>query len=173
VESATTDRLLRTGVIAAWLAFVFVLYGAIREIVINPGDTAPEFAVIADGNKPISLQDFHGKALLLNFWATWCEPCRIEIPSLNALARRLGPRGLVILAVSSDPVPSAYANFLKQTPLAFLTLRQPEKTLQTAYGTAQIPETYLIDRNGVVRSKFISNQDWTSSELVNQVESLL
>jgi cytochrome c biogenesis protein CcmG/thiol:disulfide interchange protein DsbE len=173
VHPTATDRLLRTGLIAAWLAFVFVLYGAIREIVINPGDSAPEFTVLADGNKPVSLPDFHGKALLLNFWATWCEPCRIEIPSLNALARKLGPRGLVILAVSSDSVPSAYSNFLKQTPLAFLTLRQPEKPIQNAYGTAQVPETYLIDRNGVVRSKFISNQDWTSPELIAQVESLL
>jgi hypothetical protein len=78
-----------------------------------------------------------------------------------------------VLGVSSDYNASAYSRFIRNKPASFLTVRQPDEAIQAEYGTFQIPESYLIDRHGKVRAKFISNQDWTSLEIVAQVRSLL
>jgi len=80
---------------------------------------------------------------------------------------------LVVLGVSEDEDPRAYNRSIRDEQIGFFTFRQPDKSIQYDYGTEKIPESYLIDRHGKVRAKFISNQDWTSAELVAQVKSLL
>jgi peroxiredoxin len=154
-------------------SFLMATGESLSDRVINVGDTAPDFTITADEGAHISNRNFGGKALLLNFWATWCEPCREELPSLRALAQALGPEGLVVLGVSSDYNASVYTRFVRNKPASFLTVRQPDEAIQVEYGTFRIPESYLIDRHGKVRAKFISNQDWTSPEIVAQVRSLL
>jgi cytochrome c biogenesis protein CcmG, thiol:disulfide interchange protein DsbE len=166
------DRFLPAATAAMFLAFLGSLYGALHEIQIGPGDIAPAFTLTADSGQRISPTDFGGKALLLNFWATWCEPCQAELPSLKALAQSLAAEGLVVLAVSEDSDLSAYRRLAGQMP-RILTIRQPEKTIQLSYGTREIPETYLIDRTGRVRAKFISNQDWTAPGILSQIRSLI
>jgi cytochrome c biogenesis protein CcmG/thiol:disulfide interchange protein DsbE len=156
----SVDRLLRVGLVIVFGAFVLAIWGPLHDNVVTVGDTAPGFSIVADTGERVSAQNFNGKALLLNFWASWCEPCIAETPSLNALARQ-------------DEDPRAYGSFIRDNQIDFFTLRQPEKSIQLDYGTVKIPESYLIDRHGKVRAKFISNQDWTSGELVAQVESLL
>jgi cytochrome c biogenesis protein CcmG/thiol:disulfide interchange protein DsbE len=168
----STDRFLNAAAVAMFLAYLCSLHAALHEIQIGPGDAAPAFTVTADNGRRISPADFGGKALLLNFWATWCEPCQAELPSLKALSQTLAPQGLVVLAISQDRDVSAYKRFAGQMP-AILTIRQPDKTIQRAYGTTQIPESYLIDRTGRVRAKFISNQDWLSPGIFSQIQSLI
>ena len=169
----SVDRLLPVGLVTMFAAFTVAIWGPLHDNVVNAGDTAPGFSIVADTGERISARDFNGKVLLLNFWASWCEPCIAETPSLNELVRTLRAQGLVVLGVSQDEDPQAYGRFLRNEQIAFPTLRQPEKSIQYDYGTAKIPESYLIDRHGTVRAKFISNQDWTSAELVAQVKSLL
>ena len=154
-------------------ALVVAISGPLHDNVVNVGDTAPEFSIVADTGERISARNFNGNALLLNFWASWCAPCIAETPSLNTLARLLRAQGLVVLGVSQDEDPRAYSSFIRDNEPGFFTYRQPDKSIQLEYGTVKIPESYLIDRRGKVRAKFISNQDWTSAELVMQVESLL
>lgn len=169
----TVERLLKAGLVTIFLGFVSAIYTSSGETVIGVSDSAPDFLITADGGRPISPSDFGGKALLLNFWATWCEPCQVEIPSLEALARTLGPKGLVVLAVSQDQDASVYSAFIRPFSRSILTFRQPDKTIQLSYGTTHIPESYLIDRRGRVRARFISNQDWISPAILEQVKSLL
>lgn len=166
-------RLLRVGLAIVFAAFIVAIRSPLHDNVVNIGDTAPDFSIVADTGERISARNFNGKALLLNFWASWCETCIAETPSLNALARTLRAQGLVVLGVSEDEDPQAYSSFIRDKEIGFFTIRQPEKSVQLAYGTIKIPESYLIDRGGKIRAKFISNQDWTSAELVTQVESLL
>jgi cytochrome c biogenesis protein CcmG, thiol:disulfide interchange protein DsbE len=170
---ASLDQLLQIGLMMMLAAFLMALREPLRERVINPGDSAPDFSLTADGGTRISTRNFGGKALLLNFWATWCEPCREEFPSLKALAQMLGPEGLVVLGVSSDYNAKAYNAFIRNKPASFLTVRLPDEAIQAQYGTVKIPETYLIDRRGKVQAKFISNQDWTSQEVAATVRPLL
>jgi len=171
--SSVSDRLLQAGMVAMLALFCFALYSSLHETVVNAGDKAPDFTVTADSGKTFTVHNFNGKLLLLNFWATWCAPCVEEVPSLNQLARQLGPQGLVVLGVSVDKDPNAYKNFLQHFPVSFQTARDPDEKVNLKYGTIQFPESYLIDRDGKVVEKFISAQNWASPEMIQHVQSLL
>jgi peroxiredoxin len=168
-----TDILPQALLALMMAAFCFALYTSLHETVVNAGDRAPSFSITADNGKTFTARDFGGKLLLVNFWATWCPPCIEEIPGLNELSRRLGPQGLVILAISQDKDENAYKQFLEKNPLVFPTVRDPGEDIQLSYGTVQIPESYLIDRTGRVIEKYISSQPWASQRMIEHVQSLL
>jgi cytochrome c biogenesis protein CcmG/thiol:disulfide interchange protein DsbE len=134
------------------------------------GKTAPAFT-LHDGSQTVSLGQYRGKVVLVNFWASWCAPCVDELPSLLALHRRL-PQ-LAILGVSIDSDPQAYRNFLTANGIDFPTIRDPSENTMHSYGTVQIPESYVIDRAGHIVRKYISAQDWTSPEIVSALSSIL
>ncbi|MGA2712467.1 MAG: TlpA disulfide reductase family protein [Bryobacteraceae bacterium] len=167
------DRILEAGIFVMLLAFVGTLYLSLHDNVVKVGDRAPDFSIQADNGKTITARDFGGKLLILNFWATWCPPCVDEVPSLNQLESALGPQGVVVLGVSEDESPQAYRDFLARFHVSYLTARQPTKDIRLKYGTLQIPETYLIDRNGKVVEKVVSEVDWSSDRMIQHVKSLL
>lgn len=152
------------------LACVLAVSGCNRgSLPKNIGRMAPDFSVTNDG-KTVSLSQFRGRVVLLNFWASWCPPCIDELPSLLALHQRL-PQ-LVILGVSIDQDAAAYHDFLLQNHIDFLTIREPSQNTEHMYGTVQIPETYVIDRTGHIRRKFVSAQDWTNPDIVRYLASI-
>ena len=167
------DRILEAGILAMLFAFVGTLYLSLHDNVVQAGDRAPDFSIKADNGKTITAHDFGGKLLILNFWATWCAPCVDEVPSLNQLQAALKSQGVVVLGVSEDESPQAYQNFLDRFHVSYLTARQPTKDIRLRYGTLQIPETYLIDRNGKVVEKVVSDADWASERMIEHVKSLL
>src|SRR5271156_5309986 len=167
------DRILEAGIFVMLLAFVGTLYLSLHDNVVKVGDRAPDFSIRADNGKTITARDFGGKLLILNFWATWCPPCVDEVPSLNQLERALGPQGVVVLGISEDESPAAYKSFLDRFQVSYLPARQPTKDIRLRYGTLQIPETYLIDRNGKVVEKVVSEVDWSSDRMIQHVKSLL
>lgn len=134
------------------------------------GKMAPAFSLHND-SKTISLSQYHGKVVLLNFWASWCAPCVEEVPSLMELHNRLPE--LVIIGISMDSDATAYRNFLAEHHIDFLTIRDPSEETMHRYGTVQIPESYLVDRSGHIIRKYISAQDWTNPEIVGTVSSVL
>jgi len=101
--------------------------------------------------------------VLLNFWATWCQPCVVEMPSLLELHR--DQPGLAVLAVSIDEDADAYSRFLVRHHIDLITVRDPSQGAAKLYHTDMWPETYVIDRQGVIRRKFIGAQDWDSPEV--------
>jgi len=133
------------------------------------GSPAPQFT-LTDGAQTISLTQFRGHTVVLNFWATWCFPCIEELPSLMELQRRL-PQ-LTILAISQDEDPAVYRQFLLDYRVNLLTLRDPSQRIPHLYGTVKIPETYIIDRNGILRRKFVSAQNWASPEVLDYLGKL-
>lgn len=135
------------------------------------GETAPDFQ-LQDGTKNVALHDFKGDVVVLNFWATWCPPCVEETPSLVEMQKRLAPKGVKVLAVSIDVDQSAYQKFLKDYSIDYITVRDPDKRTPTLYGTFGWPETYIIDRKGMVRRKFIGAVDWTSPDIESYIAAL-
>ncbi len=133
------------------------------------GTLAPQFT-LTDGVQTVSLASLRGHTVVLNFWATWCLPCVEELPSLMAMHHRL-PQ-ITILAISQDDDPAAYRQFLLDNHVDFLTLRDPSARVPHLYGTIKIPETYIIDRKGILRRKFVSAQDWTSPEVLDYLSKL-
>lgn len=130
---------------------------------------APEFA-ISDGQRSIDLNHYRGRVVVLNFWASWCGPCLEELPTLQALQQQLP--GVQILAISTDEDPTAYQHFLVDHGVTLLTVRDAAQHSNSLYGTFRYPETYVIDKTGIIRRKFIGPQDWTSPEIVSYLKKL-
>ena len=134
--------------------------------------SAPDFT-IQDAGRTVSLHDFRGKVVVLNFWATWCPPCVDEMPSLVALQSKPEVKDRVqILAVSLDQDESAYKKFLADYNISILTIRDPSQESTRHYATTGFPETFIIDANGVLRRKFIGPIDWTKPEIIAYLQSI-
>jgi cytochrome c biogenesis protein CcmG, thiol:disulfide interchange protein DsbE len=130
------------------------------------GSNAPDFTV-QDAQNKVTLSAYRGKVVVLNFWATWCPPCIEEMPSLVEMQRRMKAKGVTVLAVSVDVDEGAYKQFVKDHNVNLVTARDPDQKSNSLYGTSKFPETYIIDRNGVVRRKFIGAVDWTAPEITD------
>jgi len=135
----------------------------------NIGKIAPEF-IMSDAGQTVDINKLHGKIVVLNLWATWCAPCVEELPSLLALQKRM-PQ-LAVVGVSTDQDPDVYHHFLLQHHVDLLTVRDADQKVNALYGTVLIPETYIIDRDGIIRRKFVGAQDWTSPEITDYLSKL-
>jgi cytochrome c biogenesis protein CcmG/thiol:disulfide interchange protein DsbE len=135
------------------------------------GSAAPDFTV-HDSERTVGLSQFKGQVLVLNFWATWCPPCIEEMPSLVRMQQRMQSKAVTVLAVSVDVDESNYRRFLQDHNVNLLTVRDPDQKTNSLYGTFKFPETYIIDRNGVVRRKFIGAVDWTSPDVIDFLSKL-
>ena len=157
--------------IAVFLALIVLCgcYGGSRPPRI--GTSAPDF-IVQDTDHKVELRDFRGKIVVLNFWATWCPPCVEEMPSLVQLEQRLSNKGVTVVGVSVDVDGDAYHKFLKDYKVDFLTVRDPDQKTSHLYGTFKYPETYIIDRKGIMRRKFIGAVDWSSPEIVDFLTKL-
>lgn len=140
---------------------------------------APDFT-IQDSDRSVSLGQLRGKIVVLNFWATWCPPCVDEMPSLVELQKKFRGKDVTVLAVSVDDDANDYHKFLNDHKIDLLTVRDPgHKTamgvsapVASRYGTLKFPETYIIDRTGVIRRKFIGPVDWNQQEVVEYLSRL-
>ena len=133
------------------------------------GRSAPLFT-IGDGVHTLDLASLRGRVVVLNLWATYCAPCVQELPSLLDLQRSM-PQ-LAIVGISTDQDDDLYRRFLVQHHVDLVTVRDGDQRINALYGTVQIPETYIIDRNGILRRKFIGAQVWTSPEITGYLKSL-
>jgi len=155
------------------VALIWVVVPTLEPRIINSGDTAPDFTITTDAGRTVTRENFGGKLLVLNFWATWCAPCIDEIPTLDAFQRQFAQQGVVVLGVSIDRNEKIYRRFLDRVGVSFQTARDPEANISASYGTFQVPETYIIDRNGKVLEKVISNQNWMDPEFLARMRRLL
>ncbi len=131
---------------------------------------APDFDLADASGRRWSLRGLRDKPVLVSFWATWCPPCVQEMPSLEALARRLGDRA-TILAVSVDESWEAIRKFFPHgTPLTVLL--DPSREVPASYGTSQFPESFLVDPAGRVRYAFINQRNWSVPEAAACIEDL-
>jgi len=155
----------RFGLLTAVLAAVLCsgCYSGSRQP--HVGSPGKEFTV-ADSDDSVSLNQYRGEVVLVNFWATWCPPCVEELPSLMTLQERMKGRGLVVVGVSIDVDGDAYHRFLTLHNINFVTVRDPEQKVASMYGTSGWPETYIIDRQGVLRRKFVGPVDWNAPDVI-------
>jgi len=141
---------------------------------VNPGDQAPDFTLSDLGGRPVSLSDYRGKVVLLNFWGTFCGPCRTEMPSLNNLYREMKDRGFVVLAVSLDRSEQTVRTFIEAERSSFPVLLDREKQVYYGkYATFALPLTYLIDKKGTIVEKYFGRQEWDSRDMQDRIVQLI
>jgi thiol-disulfide isomerase/thioredoxin len=135
---------------------------------------APEIIVNSLQGKPLKLSDLKGKVVLLNFWATWCPPCREEIPSMMKLNSAMTGKPFQMIAVSIDEggVP-AIESFLKTSGFALPAYTDPDGRAAKAYGITGVPETFVIDKNGILIKKIVGSLKWDSPEVFSNLERLM
>jgi cytochrome c biogenesis protein CcmG, thiol:disulfide interchange protein DsbE len=159
-----------------------IAYGATRYLrkelfPVELGTRAPDFKAYTLDSAPRqkTLADYRGKVLMINVWATWCLPCRVEMPSIEALNKEYAPKGLKIVAVSIDDpgTDSTIRAFVKQYGLTFEVLHDPQGKISEAYDITGYPETFIVGKDGVIRRKLMSATNWNAPEARALVDRLL
>ncbi len=134
---------------------------------------ADDFTLSSLESSDVKLSDYRGKVVFLNFWATWCPPCRSEMPSMDRLYGKLHESGLEILAVDLQEPKDTVRKFVKDNKLAFTVLLDTKGAVGGAWGAQSIPTTYLIDRKGGILARTIGGREWDSPDMVALFEDIL
>lgn len=163
-----------------WLAII----GIVAAVGVGASLFLPEAkkSVVEGGAAaPFTLPDLKGKmhglpegeVILLNFWATWCPPCRKEMPSMAELHRKYAEKGLKVVAVSVDRDADDLSAFVREYKLPFQVLHDADSSVSHSYGVFRYPETFLIDRQGQVRYHLVGAVEWTAEPITKSIEGLL
>ncbi|HXX58175.1 MAG TPA: TlpA disulfide reductase family protein [Thermodesulfovibrionales bacterium] len=137
------------------------------------GKQAPDFTLKDITGRSLSLSSLKGKAVLVNFWATWCPPCRDEMPSLNRLFKAYKDQGLIVLAVSTDRSESTVKDFLSRYPADFQVFMDADMQTSRRYRVFSMPTAFLLDRNGVIIKRYLGEEDWDSAEIRSEIGKAL
>ncbi|MBI5560708.1 MAG: TlpA family protein disulfide reductase [Deltaproteobacteria bacterium] len=152
----------------------FVLSQKRKFTPVVAGSPAMDFTLPNLEGREIRLSDYRGKVVFLNFWATWCKPCEDEIPSMEALYEALKGQPFEIVAVSVDKDgPEVVSQFAKKYGITFTVLHDPKGTVKDLYKTTGVPETFIIDPNGIIAEKVWGPRDWRRKESINTILELL
>lgn len=162
--------LMRNKLIVA-VALVAIAAGAAFGILRRADAPQADFVALSGGN--FSVADLRGKVVLVNFWATWCEPCREEMPSLERLRASMAGRPFAILAVNLAEPESRVRGFLNQVPLAFPVLLDPDRTAAKAWKARYLPATFIIGPDGRVRYSYFGELDWSRDSVRKTIAALL
>ncbi|MRR53695.1 MAG: TlpA family protein disulfide reductase [Deltaproteobacteria bacterium] len=139
----------------------------------RPGSVAPDFSVKDATGKTVQLSDLRGNVVLLNFWATWCPPCKEEVPALSRLNARMAGTAFRMVTISIDEGGSnAVESFFQVSGYRLPTLLDPAGTVGRLYGITGIPETFIIDAQGVIRKKIVGPRAWDDPSVISYLEEL-
>ena len=142
--------------------------------VVKLGESAPNFHLRDLNGQPVALSDLRGKVVLLNFWATWCGPCRVEMPAMEQLYRTFSRKDFEILAVSTDAQGAAVTRpFQQENHLTFPILHDADYRVGLTYGARTLPMTFMVDRQGIVRHQIFGARDWGAPEAHQLVQMLM
>lgn len=165
-----------------WLTLAIVLFFfmfmvvPVRGQLLTPesNHVAPDFTLPDLNGKQISLSDYKGKVVLLNFWATWCPPCRLEMPTIEQAYQKYKTKGFEVVAVSVDAGPkSAIQHFLQELDLSFQVLLDPDMDTLRTFRSSALSTTVVIDRRGIIRWRELGYRDWTDPESTKLITGLL
>lgn len=137
------------------------------------GEAAPALELKDLEGRPQSLAAHRGKVVLVNFWATWCEPCRREMPSIQRLRARLAGKRFAVMAVNTDEPESRVRQFLTQTQLDLPVVMDPNKTVTREWGVRMLPVTFIIGADGRIRYRLVGDLDWNSETVVGVITQLM
>jgi peroxiredoxin len=160
-------------VTAALMSMLAAVAGTAGAAGVRAGAPAPAFELPAGGGKTVGLDAFRGHIVLVNFWASWCGPCRKEMPILEQISRKYRPMGVSLVGVNVEPDSAAANEWLKATPVSFPILYDVDGKVSTLYGVEGMPNTVIIDRKGVVRYVHRGYEPGAENEYLDQIRALI
>ncbi len=164
------------------IALISIYITAINKIIPKPFETeypeeaflAPTFELPSLAGGKVNLLNYRGKVVFINFWATWCGTCKVEMPSMEKLYQRFKDHGFEMLTISVDKDLSLIEPFMKQYHLTFPVLLDPESEVaKRKYKTTGVPETFVVDRKGIIVHKAIGPRDWANDETIEAFAQLI
>ena len=170
--------------LAGGVTFVAILVGGLllaksfrlESSGVEVAEHVPAYSATNLAGELVSLSDYEGKVVLVNVWATWCGPCRVEMPSIQASYDRFKDQGFVVLAVSIDTGPNYREKvlaFVEEHELSFPVLLDPESRIMRTLRTVGVPETFVLDREGRIVKRLIGATNWDSNANRALIEQLL
>ena len=152
-----------------------LLCAAWPALALEPGAPLPALTAVRLGEAggPLALSTFRGQVLYVDFWASWCVPCRLSMPALDALHRRHAARGFAVVGVNKDTTVADAKRFLARVPVNFMLVQDRDDALARAFDVKAMPSGYLVDRRGVVRRVHRGFTAETAAALEREVEELL
>lgn len=161
-------------IIAIGAALLFLLpgtkeYGEIASV----GKPAPDFEYSDSEGKVWRLSDLRGKVVFINFWATWCVTCKSEMPSKEALYNKMQGKPFQMLGMLFNDDPANLVPYKKTYPVSFPTLISPDREAARKYGITGVPETFIIDKDGIIREKLVGPRNWDTEEQIAMIEKWL
>jgi len=170
VVARCAGRVRRATILVAGILLAHVCLGN----AVGVGASAPEFDLpVLDGSRHIDFKDLRGKVVFVDFWASWCGPCRQSLPLYSKLNSEFSPREFVMVAINLDEDVAAAGRFLDQHPVNYPVLRDPRGDVPSAFGVIGMPSSYLIDRKGVVRARHVGFEPRDIAKLRAEIDSLL
>jgi peroxiredoxin len=175
-------RLVIVGIVAMLMVTLVGIGGAAAPDIlpvaernaVKLGEPAPNFRLRDLNGQMVSLSDLRGKVVLLNFWATWCGPCRVEMPAMEELYRTFSRNDFEILAVSTDAQGASVTRpFQQENHLTFPILHDADYRVGLTYGARSLPMTFMVDRQGIVRHQIFGARDWAAAEAHQLVQMLM
>ncbi len=157
----------RIAAIAATLAI------AVPALAGSASAPAPQFTLTARGGRDVSLAQYHGQVVMINFWASWCGPCRQEMPLLESIYKKYHKLGFTLLGVNVEPDSKAADDWLQATPVTFPILYDKESKVSRLYEVAGMPSTVIIDRRGKLRMLHRGYKPGDESEYLDSIRSLI
>lgn len=174
--TASDNRMVRVSsrvrLLSILIAGLPMLPGAVLAADIVPGAVAPAFQLNSSTGKPIALADLKGQVVLINFWASWCGPCRQEMPILDQLYKSYQAAGFTLIGVNVEPNASDADKFLKGTPVTFPILFDPQSMVSKLYEVSGMPSTIIVDRDGKIAYVHHGYKPGDEGEYLNQIRTL-
>jgi thiol-disulfide isomerase/thioredoxin len=163
------NRLRSAGVRALLVAALV----AAPALAVAPSGPAPKFQLNSMAGKPVSLDQFKGQVVMINFWASWCGPCRQEMPILEKLYGKYQPMGFTMIGINVEPDSQLAVNWLKDTPVTFPILFDTKSEVSKLYKVSSMPSTVIIDRQGNLRWLHRGYKPGDENEYLDQIRALV
>jgi thiol-disulfide isomerase/thioredoxin len=140
---------------------------------VNPSGPAPQFQLQSMAGKSVDLSQYKGQVVMINFWASWCGPCRTEMPILEKLSTKYKPMGFAMIGVNVEPDSKVAADWLKVTPVTFPILFDTRSEVSKLYSVSSMPSTVIVDRKGNLRWKHVGYKAGDENEYLDQIRALV
>ena len=154
-------------------AIVAALAVSLPALAAPEGNPAPSFTLVARGGQPVSLAQYKGQVVMINFWASWCGPCRQEMPLLESIYKKYNKMCFTLLGVNVEPNSATANDWLKATPVSFPILYDTDSKVSKLYDVAGMPSTVIIDRTGKLRVLHRGYKPGDENEYMDSIRSLI